>query len=117
MSAPKILNIDEFATVKRVLRFKGTDYEVKELSVQAFIDNLKAAEDLEAQGGAKEKQPEAVSAQVELAIKNILESIPEFPETDLRSLQLPAMSAILRFIRGDMDEEVLKSPDADKKKD
>lgn len=104
--APKILNIDDFVTPERVLRFKGVDHEVKEVSVQNFIDSLKAAEELE-NSGKKEQTPQRVSAQVELAVKNIMEAVPTFPEDELRKMKVPAMTAIMRFIRGDVDQEVM----------
>lgn len=102
---PQVLNIDDFARVERVLRFKGVDHEIKELTVQQFIDNLKQAEELEKAGKLK-NAPENLSAQVESTVKNILESVPTFPENELRALKVPALTAIMHFIRGDMDKEV-----------
>lgn len=100
--SPKILNIDDFARVERVIAYKGKEYPVLELTVQSFIDNLKAAEDLE-KSGEKPAAPKEMSAQVEVSIKNILEAVPDFPEAELRQLKIPALTAIMHFIRGELD--------------
>ena len=47
-----------------------------------------------------------MSAQVEGSVKNIMEAVPTFPEDELRKLKIPALTAIMHFIRGDMDKDV-----------
>lgn len=103
----KILNIDHFAQVKRQLSFKGELHDVLEVSVQQFIDNLKAAEELEASGAAPEDlRTQKLSAAVETSVKAVVGSIPSFPEAELRKLPIEALQAILKFIRGEMDPDV-----------
>lgn len=98
----KVLNIDSFAQVKRQIVLKGVTHDVRETSVQQFIDNLKAAEDLEA---VDKNAPEKLSAQVERSVAAILDSIPTLKAEDLRGAPIDALTALLKFIRGEMDEE------------
>ena len=99
----KILNVDAFASVERQLSIGGNLYAIVEPSVQEFIDNLKAAEQLEKDG---KDNGVSASESFERALKNIKESVPDIPETELKRLKLPAVMAILQFIRGELDPEV-----------
>lgn len=110
----KILNIDAFAQITRQISLGGVAYPIEETSVQQFIDNLKAAEALEATDpDAKEN----VARNFEQAIVAIREAIPTLPEDKIRALKLPAMTAVLQFIRGELDitENTAGSSDAEKK--
>lgn len=100
----KILNIDQFVQVRRQIVFKDVPHDVRETSVQQFIDNLKAAEELEAAAGSA---PETLSKQVENSVTAILQAIPTLPGEDLRAMPVEAISAILKFIRGEMDPDNL----------
>lgn len=100
----KVLNIDAFAQVKRQIVLKGVTHDVRETSVQQFIDNLKAAEDLEA---AQSSAPEKLSAQIERSVGAIIEVIPTLPREELGKAPVEAISALLKFIRGEMDEEAV----------
>lgn len=97
----KILNIDAFAKVNRQITFGGKTYDVVEPNVQQFIDNLKAAEELEKSGGAV-----PLSQTFENAVKVIKEAIPTMDDATIRGLRLPAMTAVLQFIRGELDPEM-----------
>lgn len=109
----KILNIDHFAQVKRQLSFKGKLHDVLEVSVQQFIDNLKAAEELEASGQAAEDvRTQRLSAAVETSVEAVMGSIPTLDEADLRKLPVEALHTILRFIRGEMDPDEASAPAA-----
>jgi hypothetical protein len=96
----KILNIDAFAQITRQISLGGVAYPIEETSVQQFIDNLKAAEALEATDPAAK---ENVAKNFEQAIASIKEAIPTLPEEKIRALKLPAMTAVLQFIRGELD--------------
>ena len=100
----KVLTLDGFAQVKRQLTLKGVNHDVKETSVQQFIDNLAAAEALEAKG---EKTPETLSQQVKASVDAILESVPTIDRADLVALPIEALSAIMKFIRGELDPDVV----------
>jgi len=98
----KSLNIDAFATVTREISFGGHSYPVEETNVQQFIDNLKAAEALE----ASESVPGSTSdigKHFEQAIIAVRESVPTMPESIIRGFKIPAMTAVLQFIRGELD--------------
>lgn len=102
----KILNIDQFAQVKRQLTYKGKTHDVLEVSVQKFIDNLAAAEKLEASSAAPvEEKTQRLSDAVNASVLAVLDSVPTFPEADLRALPIDALHAILKFIRGEMDPD------------
>jgi hypothetical protein len=108
----KILNIDQLAQVKRQVFFQGTNHDVKETSVQQFIDSLKAAEDLEAAAKDTDK-PERLSAQVETSIKVIGESIPSMSLDDLKQRPIEVLATLLKFIRGEMDPDETSAPTAE----
>lgn len=108
MSQMKVLNLDGFAQVKRQLSFKGQSHDVLETSVQQFIDNLAAAEALEAKG---EKTPETLSAQIKQSVDAILASVPSMPPYELLALPIEALSAIMQFIRGELDPDVTLKPE------
>lgn len=103
----KILNIDTFAQVKRQIVFKGTTHDVRETSVQQFIDNLKAAEELEK---ASQGAPETLSRQVELSIAAICDAIPTMKAEDLKTVPIEAITALLQFIRGELDPDTSGAP-------
>lgn len=98
----KVLNLDGFAQVKRQLSLNGKNHNVLETSVQQFIDNLAAAEALEASG---EKAPETLSRQVKASVDAILQSVPTMTREELVGLSIESLSTILKFIRGEIDPE------------
>lgn len=99
----EILNLDNFAEVKRQVTIKGTSYDVLEISVQNFVNNLKAAELLD-EAVAAGKEP--VVESIELSIRSIRASIPSMPEDVVRALGLSVMYKLLAFIRGELDPTV-----------
>jgi len=107
----KVLNIDNFAQVKRQLVANGQTHDVLELSIQQFINNLKAAEELEG-AGKLPTTPETLSKQVENSVQAILQSVPSLPAEYLRTRPVEALGAILKFIRGEMDPDNLTPSDA-----
>lgn len=109
----KVLNLDGFAQVKRQLELKGVSYDVLETSIQQFIDNLAAAEALESEG---EKTPETLSRQVRVSVDAILESVPTMPRDQLMKLPTEALTAIMKFIRGELDPQAPVA-DTDKPKE
>jgi hypothetical protein len=101
----KILNIDTFAKVDRQITLGGVTFAVEEPTLQQFIDNLKAAEDLEKSTKAGATVP--LSKSFDIAVETIKQSIPTMDEQIIRSLKVPAVTAILQFIRGELDPEVV----------
>ena len=103
----KILNVDQYSSANRQITFAGQTYPVEEPNVQQFIDNLKAAEDLE----KSEAKNESLSDSFEQAVKSIKQAIPSMPETVIRTLKISAITAILQFIRGELDPEAVQTKD------
>jgi hypothetical protein len=99
----EILNIDAFAETKRQLKMDGKVYPVEESTVQEFINNLKAAEDLEKSGVEKN-----LAESFEGAVKVVTDAIPTLPKEEILKLKMPAMMAVLQFIRGDLDPTMLE---------
>lgn len=103
----KILNIDAFSDPKREVTLGGVTYPVQEISVQEFIDNLKASESLEKEGSTL-----TLVESFEEGVKAIKQAVPTMPEATIRSLKLAAMTAVLRFVRGELDPDV-EEPEAE----
>jgi hypothetical protein len=97
----KILNIDSYVAPKRQLAFKGKNHDVLPLNVQQFIDNLAAAEKLEKEQGDGAKF--ALSEQVKESVAAISQAIPTLQREEILNLPIEAMTAVLEFIRGDLD--------------
>ena len=106
----KILNVDQYASAARQISFAGQTYPVEEPNVQQFIDNLKAAEELEKSEG----KTESLSDSFEQAVKSIKQAIPTMPEQTIRGLKISAITAILQFVRGELDPDVQAEGDAKK---
>jgi hypothetical protein len=95
-----ILNIDDFAQPQRTLKLKGEDHPVQEVTVQDFIDNLAAAEKLEADG-----KDIPLSERMNDSVRAIRQSIPTLDEATIRALPLSAVGVIMKFIRGELDAQ------------
>lgn len=104
----QILNLDPFTTVTRKVTINGVSHAVEELSVQQYIDNMSAAEALE-KSGAKV----GAVASFEDAITSISQSIPTLSKEAIGKLKIPAMTAILDFIRGETPQQVASASDAE----
>lgn len=96
----KILNIDAFAEIKRQISFGGILYDLQETSVQDYINNLSAAEKLEATPASDR---EKAAAAFNEAVESILVAVPTMPREVVVKLKLPAMTAVLQFIRGEFE--------------
>ena len=96
----KILNIDSHATAKRALTLGGVNYPVRELSVQAFIDNLKMAQELESKGQLTPLD------QLEHAVQMIHSAVPTLPLEAIKALSIDQLTLVLDFVRGELDEKL-----------
>jgi hypothetical protein len=101
----EILNIDALAAPKRVLTFGGQQHEVLDLSVQDFIDNLAAANKLEA---AKLGTAEEAIESMKLSITMIQRSVPTLTEEQAKRLNPAQVGALMQFIRGELDGGIKK---------
>lgn len=97
----KVLNIDSLVQVQRKVTVGGVSYAIEEIEVQKFIDNLAAAEALEAAPG----DPDTLSVSFTKAVTSIQESIPTMPIEVIRKFKLSQMTAVLQFIRGEFNPE------------
>jgi hypothetical protein len=95
-----ILNIDALASPKRQVNIFGAKHDVLELSVQDFIDNLTAANKLEA---AKLSGPDEVIEGMRLSMDMIKRSVPSLSEAEVRRLNPVQIGVLLQFIRGELD--------------
>lgn len=101
----KILNVDQYSSSTRQITFGGKSYPVEDATVQQFIDNLKAAEELE----KSQEKDDSLAHSFDQAVKSIKQAIPTMPEELIRTLKLPAITAILQFIRGELDPETVSA--------
>lgn len=93
----KTLNIEALAATNRTLTIGGKEYPVVEMTVENFIETTKAAEKL----GTNPTYMEQVEATIEM----IMRSVPSLSREVLLKLSLEHLSTIVKFIRGDMDEQ------------
>lgn len=98
----KILNLDQYAEVKRKVTLKGVSHDVEEVSVQDFVNNYSAAEQLE----KDHVDGVPLGKGVEMSILAIRASVPTLEDATIRALKMPQMSALLQFIRGELDPEI-----------
>lgn len=103
----KILNLDSLAKVERAVTIDGVEHPVHEVSVQDFVDNLAAAEALEAVEATRTGAQKTRDG-VELSIKTIVQSIPSLSKERVMKLGVSGMLIVLQFIRGEFDPELLK---------
>lgn len=99
----EILNIDALAAPKRQLTLKGVSHEVLDLSVQDFIDNMTAANKLEASklGGAEEAMES-----MRLSMIMIKRSVPTLGDAEIARLNPNQVGVLLQFIRGELDKGI-----------
>jgi hypothetical protein len=112
----KILNLDQFAVVTRQVKLGGVSHNVREVCVQDFVNNLTAAEQLEtavaAAGENEEMSIGLIRKGIEDSIVAIRDSIPTLEEPQVRALGMTQMSALLQFIRGELDPVMPSEPAA-----
>lgn len=99
----EVLNLDDFAKIKKVVKLHGKDYSVEEMSVEDFIEVSREAKRLEALG---ERLDEV--GQVEAMIKLIRQAIPSLPEETARKLKVPQLAVLIRFINGELQAEMVR---------
>jgi hypothetical protein len=95
----QILNVDALVTPTRSITLDSVDHVVKDLDVQQFIDNLAAAEQLDAQGAESPKLSQAVRE----GVAALAQALPSVPKERLMKLPVAAISKMLQFVRGELD--------------
>lgn len=98
----KTLNLDDFATDKRAITFKGVEHEVREMSVEDFIAASGDAKKLE------EKGEKGMRENVEDTIVHLRRAIPSLEEAELRGLTVAQLVVLVRFVNGTLEDEADK---------
>lgn len=93
MSSPKLLNLDDFATAQKVVTIDGVQHEMRELTVQEFID--KAAE---ARKNQTATESLTIDQQTDKAIEMVTDAFPTIPVERLRKLKLSQLTVLLDFM-------------------
>lgn len=102
MSEVKLLNLDELAVVKRVVRLFGEEYPVAEQTVGQMVERLELAKAFE-----KMDQAEQTIAILQTTAKHIL---PTAPEEVIQRMTPQMISRIVEFVStADLPEEVEKA--------
>lgn len=90
----KILNLDKIAPKEnRELHLGGQVYQVRDMSVEDFIETSRLAERLE--------DEKSFAVQMEASIQIIQRAVPTIDVAVLKQLSLEQMSAVSRFVRGE----------------
>lgn len=98
----KMLNLDEIQTEEKVLKLKGQEHTMKEMSVEDFIELTKETEKYES--GVETM---SMSEQMEKLVDMVLKAFPTCPRQDLMEQKLDMLTVIMKFVRSDM------APDAE----
>ncbi len=89
----KTLNLDKLASKEtRELVLFGDTYQVREMSVESFIETTRVAEKLE--------KETSFAKQVETTIDLIKRSIPDVSRETLMQMSIEQLRAVSAFIRG-----------------
>jgi hypothetical protein len=93
----KALNLDVLSREVRTITLGGLDHEVIDMTVEDFIETSRAIDELE--------KDTSVTSQLESSIAMICRRVPTLTPEQLKKLSLEKLTLILKFIKGDMDDE------------
>lgn len=94
----EILNLDELAIVKKSITLDKVTYAIREMNVDDFIQSSAEAKRLE-------KQTESDAAtDIEANIVHLHRVIPDLPAGRIRTLNFPQLTALIRFVNGQIVE-------------
>ncbi|MBO6507509.1 MAG: hypothetical protein JJ979_03320 [Roseibium sp.] len=87
------LDLDAVVSERKrvVLKFKGKEHELKQVTVRTFVENTKALQEIGAQG--------SLEAETTAIIKIIRGSFPTLEEDELWDLGLDQLNKIMEFAR------------------
>lgn len=89
----KILNLDEITPpLEVVVKLNGKEHKLKTFTVEDFVENTKLAQSVTG-------TELTVEEEVNIVIKMLIRAFPTMSESDLRSMSLDKLSAILEFAR------------------
>lgn len=102
MSETKYLNLDDLASApKRVLTVGGKEHEMKEETVQDFIDLAQKLQKID-------RDESSFVDQIELTIQVLEQSFPTVEKGFFRNLSPEKLNKVFEFTRGMMDESLQK---------
>ena len=93
----EMLNLDDLVKEEKVLKFKGKEHPMSEMSVQDYIEIVRLSETIE--------EDMSIADQMEVMIKMIKMSFPTLTEEDMRGLNIQQLNAITDFAQEDMPGE------------
>lgn len=95
----KILDLDQLVPVTRAVTLKGERHEMKQLTVEDFLKNVKLFTQL--------SESQNVDEQFTLMVEVISKAFPSMKVEDVKSLTLPQLNALAKFVEeADKDEQV-----------
>lgn len=96
----KLLNLDQLnAKEVREVQIGGATYQIKEMSVEDFIETTRVAEEME--------KEESYAKQLHATVKLVKRAIPSIDETVLLGLSLDQLRALTAFIRGEDPAQIV----------
>lgn len=97
----KLLNLDQLnAKEVREVQIAGTTYQIKDMSVEDFIETTRVAEEME--------QETSYAKQLQATVKLIKRAIPSIDEGVLMQLSLDQLRALTAFIRGEDPAKIIE---------
>lgn len=93
MNQPKLLNLDDFQSAQKVLTLDGVQHEMREMTVQEFIDKASQARADQAAAGEM-----TLEEQVEKAVEMIHDAFPTVTKERLRKLRMQQLTVLIDFV-------------------
>lgn len=91
----KILNLDQFSTTTdRILKIKGVDYPIDEMTVANFIETTRTVQKLSSDDAS-------IADQIEATIDAICRCVPSLPRKTIEGYSLEVLKKISEFVRGE----------------
>ena len=92
----EMLNLDDLAQEVRVLKLKGKEHPMTEMTVETYINVVRLSEEIE------DDMP--VSDQLDIMIKMIKMSFPTLSEKEMKGLSIDQLNAITDFAQANIGE-------------
>jgi prephenate dehydratase len=93
MSKTKIINIDDLAQASKAIVIDGVTHEMREMTVQEFINKAAEARKVEA-----DKADLPLENQMELAVDMVHDAFPTISKDRLSKLKIGQLTAIIELI-------------------
>jgi hypothetical protein len=93
MSKTKIINIDDLAQASKAIKLDGETHDMREMTVQEFIDKAAEARSVEAKSAEM-----TLDEQIKTAVDMVADAFPTVAKARLQQLKLPQLMAIMDLI-------------------